>query len=198
MMRSFLAALAACLLVAGAAGAGEIRSSVDPATLPKGKLTPLGLYLSPRDAFEAVSAEPSILFVDVRDPIEIMFVGLPVPVDAIVPLAFATLDYDPKAQAYRMRANPGFLADFERIARREGIGRDHPIIVMCRSGHRSARAAAMLAGAGYTNVWSLVEGFEGDREPGGEARTVNGWKNAGLPWTYRIAPGVAYVPAASN
>ncbi len=194
MLRRIAAGLAAFFLVAGVATASEITSSVDPSTLPESKTTPLGLYLTAKDAWRAVLDDPSILFIDVRDPIEINFIGHATPIDAIVPLAFATLEYDRKAGGYRMKANAHFLADFERVAKREGIGKDDPIIVMCRSGHRSARAARLLIKAGYTNVWNLVEGFEGDKDRKTGARTVNGWRNAGLPWTYRIDPAVAYIP----
>jgi rhodanese-related sulfurtransferase len=46
----------------------------------------------------------------------------------------------------------------------------------------------MLARAGYDKAYTVVDGFEGDREsdpssPDYGKRTVNGWKNAGLPWT---------------
>jgi rhodanese-related sulfurtransferase len=44
----------------------------------------------------------------------------------------------------------------------------------------------MLAQAGFKNAYTVVDGFEGDREkdPASQnygKRTVNGWKNAGLP-----------------
>jgi rhodanese-related sulfurtransferase len=64
---------------------------------------------------------------------------------------------------------------------------------MCRSGGRSAAAANALAKAGYTNVWSLVEGFEGDKDAAGK-RTANGWRNAGLPWDYKLTTGQAWLP----
>ena len=58
----------------------------------------------------------------------------------------------------------------------------------------SASAANALANVGYTNVWSLVEGFEGDKDSAG-MRAVNGWRNAGLPWSYKLKPSQAWVPA---
>ena len=57
---------------------------------------------------------------------------------------------------------------------------------MCRSGDRSARAINMLlTDRGYTKVYSVVDGYEGDLSKAGR-RDVNGWKNAGLPWTYEL------------
>ena len=47
--------------------------------------------------------------------------------------------------------------------------------------------------AGFTRVHSVVDGFEGDMSPQGR-RSVNGWKNAGLPWTYRLERSRMYFP----
>jgi rhodanese-related sulfurtransferase len=64
---------------------------------------------------------------------------------------------------------------------------------MCRSGDRSARAVDALANAGFTNVYSQIDGFEGDLSKDGR-RDVNGWKNAGLAWTYKLDKGKLYFP----
>jgi rhodanese-related sulfurtransferase len=39
--------------------------------------------------------------------------------------------------------------------------KDTKIVLYCHRGHRSADAAAWLAGHGFTNVWSLGNGIEG-------------------------------------
>ena len=173
------------------AAAAEIQTSVDSATVPKAKQTSLGLYLTPGDADKALQADPAILFIDVRDPLEIAFTGHPKQVDAIVPFLLGTYEFDPKTDTYRMVPNEEFVADVNALIAREGMERDHPIIVMCRSGGRSAAAVEQLAKAGYTAVWNLVEGFEGDQDDAGE-RAVNGWRNSGLPWTYKLTPEKAW------
>jgi rhodanese-related sulfurtransferase len=74
--------------------------------------------------------------------------------------------------------------------------KDARIILSCRSGDRSARAADLMAKSGYTNVWSAIEGFEGDKAKDGPSkgkRTVNGWKNANLPWTYDLDKDKAFL-----
>lgn len=177
---------------ADAASGRGIRSSVDAATLPEAKRTSLGLYLTPADAAAALQADPSILFLDVRDLIEIAFVGHPTAVDAIVPFEIATHEYDEAAGGVRMVPNTDFVAQVERVVARERLGRDAPIFVMCRSGGRSAAAVNALAAAGYTNVWNLTEGFEGDKDSSG-GRVLNGWRNAGLPWTWRITREQAWL-----
>ena len=184
---------AASLLMALPTLAADIASSVDASSVSERRSTPLGLYLTPQDAHAALTADPEIVFFDVRDPIEIAFVGHAQGVDAIVPLRIATHEFNPDAGTYRERKNPDFLAQAEAVIAREGGGKNTPVFVICRSGGRSAVAARMLAEAGYTNVWNLVEGFEGDKDDSG-ARAVNGWRNAGLPWKYKIAPEVAWPP----
>ena len=61
---------------------------------------------------------------------------------------------------------------------------------MCRSGGtRGAPSAKALAGKGYKAVYVVVDGFEGGTLKAGERkgwRLKNGWKNEGLPWSYKL------------
>ena len=66
-------------------------------------------------------------------------------------------------------------------------------MVMCRSGSRSANAVNMLAKAEFKNLYTVTDGFEGDKSKEGK-RTVNGWKNAGATWTYKLNQKLAYLP----
>ena len=66
---------------------------------------------------------------------------------------------------------------------------------IARSGDRSAAAANLLAQAGFKSVYSVVDGYEGDLAKDGPKagqRVVNGWKNAGLPWTYKLDKAKMY------
>jgi len=188
---------AGAIIVVAATGAAhaasQIVSDIDAKALKQSKTTPLGLYLSPAAAHRALESDPKILFVDVRDPIEITYVGHPAGLDRIVPLRIATHDVDPSNGQYKSRENTNFLQDFEHLLEARNKTLSDPIFVSCRSGARSASAVRLLAKAGYTNVWNLIEGFEGDKTPEG-ARALNGWRNAGLPWSYKLPPGVAWRP----
>ena len=53
------------------------------------------------------------------------------------------------------------------------------LVFLCRSGARSIAAAIAATEAGFTS-YNVLEGFEGEPDRHGE-RTVNGWKNRGLP-----------------
>ena len=55
------------------------------------------------------------------------------------------------------------------------------------------RSANRLAEDGDTRVHAVIDGLEGDPSPEGR-RTVNGWKNAGLPWRYRLDKARMYFP----
>jgi hypothetical protein len=54
-----------------------------------------------------------------------------------------------------------------------------------RSGGRSAIAVNMLAKAGFTNVYNVIDGMEATWSTTGSAnhgkRMKNGWKNSGSP-----------------
>lgn len=189
--RGFLSAGVAGLALASSARAGIITSDIDAEALKPSKTTPLGLYLSPTAAHKAMLQDPEIMFVDVRDPIEITFVGHPAGLDRIVPLMVATHRVDPRSGQYQMAQNPNVVAEFEALLREKGKSKADPLFVTCRSGSRSAHVVRVLIQAGFTNVWNLTEGFEGDKNADG-VRALNGWRNAGLPWGYQLAPGVAW------
>jgi len=71
--------------------------------------------------------------------------------------------------------NANFLAEAEAVL---GDDRSAPIVLLCRSGARSAAAAQALTEAGWTAAYNIEGGFEG---PGGAG---GGWKDT-LPSTTR-------------
>jgi rhodanese-related sulfurtransferase len=77
-----------------------------------------------------------------------------------------------------MQVNARFVEEFEQM----GLAKDTEVLCICRSGARSASAAAALTEAGFTNAWNVAQGFEGDKDSSGHRSTVGGWKAAGLPW----------------
>lgn len=172
-----------------AATLSTVASSVDVATLPTPKKTVLGLYLEPKDVMAAVTDEAAekTLFLDVRTPEELTFVGTPTVADANVPFSVMSpmMEFDAEKGAYKLVPNGHFVSDVEARLALKNLNKNDRVILVCRSGERSARAADVLAKAGFTQVYNVVEGFEGDYGKTGR-RDVNGWKNAGLPWTYKL------------
>jgi rhodanese-related sulfurtransferase len=59
------------------------------------------------------------------------------------------------------------------------------ILVICRAGYRSAEAVNRRAGAGFRDVYNIVDGFEGRGDGEGAAA---GWKNSCAPWTCDVNP----------
>ncbi|RDW12609.1 rhodanese-like domain-containing protein [Paracoccus thiocyanatus] len=164
----------------------------DAAALPENKQTVQKLYLTAQEAYEKVVQAPQeVLFLDVRSPGEVIFVGMPTVADANVPhmIPPATPVWDDKRGTFKMESNPGFVDEVRARLKAKGLGEDAAVVLICRSGDRSAKAANDLAKAGFGNVWSVTDGFEGDMAKDGPlagTRSVNGWKNAGLPWTYKL------------
>ncbi|MCB5273471.1 hypothetical protein BJG92_00993 [Arthrobacter sp. SO5] len=74
--------------------------------------------------------------------------------------------------------NPNFI---EQLKQQAPDGANTELVFLCRSGVRSVAAASAAAEAGFT-AYNVLEGFEGEPDGHGE-RTVNGWKNRGLPTT---------------
>lgn len=188
-----LASVVSALLLPMAAA----RAEVDAAALPEAKRTRSGLYLEAREVPALLAAHPGrVLFLDVRARAEAMYVGMTGAVDGLVPyveLQELMTDWDAQRSAYRVEPFQDFVPEVARRLQAKGLTRQDLVLVMCRSGDRSSRAANRLAEDGYTRVYSVVDGFEGDLSKDGR-RNVNGWKNAGLPWSYQLDKSRMYFP----
>jgi len=163
----------------------------DWSKLSKKKQTTLGLYMTSTEAYDYMMKNmDKALFLDVRTPSELNYLGVVTVMDANVPTD--TMDgsaWDDKKHRYVRKHNDNFVADVDARLKAKGLTKSDTVIVMCRSGKRSAKAVNVLAKNGYTKVYTVVDGFEGDKAKEGKnkgKRVVNGWKNAGLPWTYSM------------
>ena len=185
-MRAFVIWLVVLLMASTEAQA------FDAAAVPAPKLTKLGQYLSSPEAAKFVEQNASkTLFLDVRTTAEVAFLGMPMQADASVPYMkepeFPV--WDGVKATFKLEPNPDFLPEVRRRLRAKGLEPNDSIVLICRSGDRSAAATNLLAQAGFKNVYSVVDGFEGDLAADGPKagqRAVNGWKNAGLPWSYKL------------
>lgn len=121
--------------------------------------------VSPQDAWALFQAGDAIL-VDVRTAEERKFVGH-VPESKHV--AWLT--------GLSLSRNPRFVKELESKA-----GKAQAILLLCRSGKRSAAAAEAATKAGFAQVFNVLEGFEGDLDEQQRRGGFNGWRHAGLPW----------------
>ena len=189
--------------LAGAVGMalqpGWARAAVDGASLPEPKRTKAGRYLLAADVpgfMQAQSGAGKVQFVDLRTRAEAMFVGMASGIDALVPCVEhqeLMTDWDTQRGIYRLEPLQAFVPEVNRRLTQKGLSKTDTVMLICRSGDRSSRGANRLADDGYTQVWSVVDGFEGDMSKDGR-RSVNGWKNAGLPWSYKLERDRMYFP----
>ena len=88
--------------------------------------------------------------------------------------------------AVGMQPNPNFMAEVA-----SNFGAEDKIILGCRSGGRSLRAAEMLIAAGYANIVDQRAGWGGARDAFGQLQE-SGWEGAGLPTATTAEPGRDY------
>lgn len=195
--RGLFAVLAVSLVLVPAAAVAESSvkfvSAVDPASLPEKKRSALNLYLTAQEASAFLAQYEDAVLIDIRTRAEVSFVGIAAEADKNIP--YMVMDefweFDAEKGTYKMAVNSNFDREVASLLQERGLSKEAPIVLMCRSGSRSARAADLLSQLGYTSVYSVVDGFEGDKDPDG-VRSVNGWKNSKLAWTYKIRDEQAY------
>jgi len=189
-----LVALALALApLSSAAGADlQLQDPIAAETLSKSKQTTPGLYITAADAGRVLGQHPNVALIDVRTPSEVNLIGYATAAAANIPskLMDPALAFDAKKGAYKMVDNPAFVDEMTAWLASDAAAGVDTLLVMCRSGSRSAEAIAKLVEAGVdVTLYNVVDGFEGDTNDAG-ARAVNGWRNAGLPWTYKIREGL--------
>jgi rhodanese-related sulfurtransferase len=164
--------------------------------LPQGKQTALGLYITAKEAYAKWQAAPErVKIIDTRTPEEFLFVGHP-DMAWKIPVAVQSYEWDAAKKEFPLKPLMDFASRVQTIAKP-----DDTIMVMCRSGGRSAIAANLLAKAGFKNVYNIIDGMEGDAN--GDSDTVakaqpvkDGWKNSGCPWTKKLTPERMVLPKA--
>ena len=139
-----------------------------------------------------MTTSQKVPLVDVRTVQEYQLVGH-APSAYSIP-AFVWGKWDEKKKAFGNDPNPDFVKQFSALF----PDKKAPVIVMCRSGHRSGKAIKLLADAGYTNLYQMWEGFEGIPVSGADLpssgmKIVDGWKNKGLPYTFDLDPKLVVV-----
>lgn len=133
--------------------------------------------ITPQEAHDTLSADPTIVYIDVRTEREFASGH---PAGAVnIPVAFP----DP---ARGMMAN----ADFVKVVD-ANFAHDKKIIVGCQAGPRSNAAAGLLQQAGFQDISNMLGGFGGMRDPTGTA-IAPGWAASGLPVSQDNGDGVSY------
>lgn len=138
---------------------------------------------TPPQAYQTLSADPSVVYLDVRTEAEFTAGH---PHGALnIPVIF----FDPATR--QPRPNPSFQAVVETT-----VAKGTVVIVGCQAGVRSQRAAELMQQAGYSDVTNMQGGFGGGQTPAGEV--VVGWRDAGLPVSTDNGDGVSYASLAAK
>ena len=128
--------------------------------------------LAPSQAWKLLASDPDATLVDVRTSAEWQWVG-----------AADLSELGKRAVGIEWMTSAGQPnARFVEQLAEAGLAPEAPVLFLCRSGGRSAAAAAVATAAGYTSAYNVAEGFEGGPDAQGHRGTVNGWKVAGLAW----------------
>ena len=106
--------------------------------LPEIKRTKQALYLTPQQAYDMKKKDPkAVALFDVRTRSEAIYVGMATDVDALVPFVEHPeiwSDWDDKRHMYKLEPNQDFVPEFERRMKAMGLGKDAPVVLICRSG----------------------------------------------------------------
>jgi rhodanese-related sulfurtransferase len=127
---------------------------------------PFAGSVEPQAAWQLVQSEQALLL-DVRTNEERIFVGH---VPASLHVAWMT--------GTSFNRNPRFAREVEAKVR----DKNAVLLLLCRSGKRSASAAEALTKAGFTQVFNVAQGFEGDLNDLQQRGHSGGWRWHALPW----------------
>ncbi|MBM3487886.1 MAG: rhodanese-like domain-containing protein [Alphaproteobacteria bacterium] len=126
-----------------------------------------------RRAWDMLEKDPAAVLVDVRTRAEWEFVGIP---------ALEPLGRQPVLVEWHGYPNTGTNPAFAKELAAKGVTADRTVLFLCRSGGRSASAAAAMTAAGYARCYNIAGGFEGPPGSDRHRGRVDGWKALGLPW----------------
>jgi len=131
--------------------------------------------LTPLQAYEILSKDPRAVLIDVRSEMEFLFVGHPVGAVHVPWIDEPEWDINPNFIKHVRQIMLGGLSHSTELP-------SAPVLLICRSGKRSLEAGEKLVEAGFTDVYNVLEGFEGELDDTHHRSSVGGWRFHGLPW----------------
>jgi len=127
---------------------------------------PFSGSVTPLEAWQLIT-DGAARLVDVRSAEECKFVG-----------HVAQAINIPWATGLSLNRNVRFVKELET----KGGGKNAILLLLCRSGKRSTEAASAATQAGFTSVFNVLEGFEGDLNRLHQRGSEGGWRYWNLPW----------------
>ena len=123
-------------------------------------------HLTPLEAHKFLKEHRDAVFIDCRSEMEYLFVGHPT--------GAMHIGWNDGPD---WEINPHFVAQVKKAT-----SVDRPVVLICRSGNRSVSAGKALEDVGYTQVYNVLHGFEGELDDNHRRNTETGWRFDGLPW----------------
>ncbi len=120
--------------------------------------------VTPNEAWQLMG-RPGVRFIDVRSPEEHRYVGHVPGSELVVWRGTGEEQVDQFMKELGERAAP-----------------DEVVLLLCRSGVRSVRAATAATARGFSRACNILEGFEGKLDANGQRGHLDGWRKTGLPW----------------
>ena len=130
---------------------------------------------NPQEAHNILQQQNNAVLVDVRSTMEYSFVGHPLNAIHVPIKEPPSWDMQPEFVEKVRASLAAHMPDNNQL-------NDVPVLMLCRSGQRSELAGEMLVKDGFTKVYNVLEGFEGDKDENGHRNTINGWRFHDLPW----------------
>ena len=128
--------------------------------------------LTPQECWALLRDNTDAVLVDCRSAAEWEWVGVADLADLGRKVLFVEWNHS------NGRHNDNFIHDL----RATGLTpNQRPVVFLCRSGKRSAMAAAAATAAGIAPAYNIQDGFEGQIDQNMH-RGVGGWRAEGLPW----------------
>ena len=131
--------------------------------------------LTPKQAYEFLKQDPRAVLIDVRSSMEFLFIGHPKGAVNIPWIDQPDWDINPNFVTEVRMVMLGGVSHMDQV-------KSAPVILICRSGKRSLEAGQLLINEGFTEVYNVLEGFEGELDENHHRSTLGGWRFHGLPW----------------
>ena len=133
------------------------------------------ISLTSQEAYQKLEDEHRAILVDVRSNMEFLFVGHPKGAISI-----------PWIDEPDWTINPHFATDVRKLLLGGISCHDDagcaPVLLICRSGKRSLEAGECLIKGGFTEVYNILDGFEGELDEHHHRSSLGGWRYHDLPW----------------
>jgi rhodanese-related sulfurtransferase len=133
--------------------------------------------IDPLTAYQELAKDSTAQLIDVRTRAEWSFVGIP---------DLGAIGREPILIEWQswphMQVAGDFLDKLKAALAERNVGTDTPLYFLCRSGVRSAAAAACAVTLGFERSFNIAGGFEGPPDPNRHRGAVAGWKANDLPW----------------